>query len=242
MKKILVYFNPFATYLPIGTLFFLQKRLDLKIYAIVDSNEYAEEFFKKQKMIKFEKIWFYRDYLNKKPHNIEILKKFETEYEINFWQIAFCERFFYKFNDYHKFNRNEILSILETDISLFDKIVKETLPDFFMCEDIDNHKGQLLHQICKKLNVKVMSLGHTRLGTRWRISKEPDQPDVKIKNYYYDSKKDNILSILKENNSNKQEKEFRKKTSININQKIIGYLNLLKLINSSKFNSDYFIN
>ena len=39
--------------------------------------------------------------------------------------IAYSERSFYKFNDYYKFSGDEILSILEQECRLFEKVLDE---------------------------------------------------------------------------------------------------------------------
>ena len=63
-------------------------------------------FFEKQDILKFEKVWSYRDnvYLKSNEPDIEYLERFEKNYSINLWKLAYRERVFYKYIKYHKFS------------------------------------------------------------------------------------------------------------------------------------------
>ena len=51
--------------------YYLQKKIDAEFYAIIDVTNRAKDFFLNQKLINFQKIWFYHDYAMKKtPDNI----------------------------------------------------------------------------------------------------------------------------------------------------------------------------
>ena len=49
--------------------YWLQKKLDCKMYAIIDTTDRTKTFFQNQKLVNFEKIWFFHDHIlkNKKP-------------------------------------------------------------------------------------------------------------------------------------------------------------------------------
>src|SRR5690242_6155095 len=91
---------------------FLQESYDCDLYAIMDTDKVATNFYKKQDIVKFQKVWYYRDYIikNNKKADIEYLKNFEDKYDIKLWKLAYSERFFYKYNIYHKFKYDEILT------------------------------------------------------------------------------------------------------------------------------------
>ena len=62
---------------------------------------------------------------------MEYLNSFEEKYKINLWLLAINERLFYEYNEFHKFSREEILSILEDECKLFEKIL-EIKPEFLI--------------------------------------------------------------------------------------------------------------
>ena len=79
----------------------IHDNFDCDLYAILDIDILQKEFFEKQKLVKFQKVWYYRDHVNleqnKKP-DINYLISFEKKYRINLWSIAYTERYFYKYN------------------------------------------------------------------------------------------------------------------------------------------------
>jgi len=159
---------------------FLQEKLSSEFYAIIDCNEHLRKFFSSQQLVKFHKIWFYRDFFKeiKNEIDLEYLQNFEKKYDINLWQLAYNERYFYNFNKYYKFNTNEILSILEQDCKLFERILDEIKPNFLIIRMTDYHQNHLLHEICKKRRIKILTLSPARFGTRSILSSDADQLDV----------------------------------------------------------------
>ena len=59
----------------------LQKKIDCEMYAIVDITERPKTFFKNQKLVDFNKIWFFHDQIKKQQEkpDFEYLAKFIEE-------------------------------------------------------------------------------------------------------------------------------------------------------------------
>ena len=82
---------------------FLKERLDCEIYGIIDVNS-EKEFFEKQKIVDFKKIWFYRDEIIKRQIiESEYLKKFEEKYKIDLLKLVYSDVWFHKYNYYYKY-------------------------------------------------------------------------------------------------------------------------------------------
>jgi hypothetical protein len=147
---------------------YLQQK-NFKVSAIIDGMSSTKNFFETQKLIKFEKIW---NFENNASDNIdyEYLKNFEKKYSINLWEIIFSDRYFYnKFNKYHKFNKNELLSILQNECKLFENILSEKKFDFVFMNTITHHYQQLFYKMCSSLGITVLTLEPTRFGSKWIV-------------------------------------------------------------------------
>jgi hypothetical protein len=158
---------------------FLQEKYDFDMYAIVDINTRSKLFFQNQKLVHFNKIWYYRDFLpgSKQKPDIKYLEYFEAKYKINLWEIALGERFFYEYNKYYTFSSDEILSILEHECKLFDTVLQEVKPDFLVIKLTDSHQSELLRKMCKSMNIKILMMGPTRFGYRYAIYSDYDSFD-----------------------------------------------------------------
>ena len=150
----------------------LQKMDQFELYGIFDITHNPKKFFKEQTIVKFEKIWFYHEYIKKTSKNIDIeyLQNFEKKYKINLWLLAYNERIFFRFNEYYKFKPEEILKILEQECKIFEKIVDEVNPDFVLMRASDLHQNQLFYELCKAKKIKILMLGQTRFANRTIIS------------------------------------------------------------------------
>lgn len=149
-----------------------------ELYAIIDITNKPKKFFQNQRLIKFNKIWFYHDHVKPtKNPDLNYLTSFERKYNINLWTLACNERLFYRFNDYYKFTSEEVLSILEQECKLFEKVLDEVKPHFMIMLDTNFHHDQLFYEICKQKNVKPLILVGTRLARRWTISSITDNVD-----------------------------------------------------------------
>jgi len=162
--------------------YYLQKMYDCELYGIVDITNKPKNFFQKQDLVDFKKTWFFHDHINihKKP-DLEYLKYIEKKYDLNLWKLAINERIFYRFYNFHKFTTDEILCILESECRLFETILDEVKPDFFVTKEPTFHHLQLFSQMCKKRGVKNLILGLPNLGYRCIISETPSKLD------YFDS-------------------------------------------------------
>ena len=72
-KKVLFYINANFTHFAIA--YFLQKKYDCDLYAIVDITNKPKKFFETQKLVNFKKIWYYHDNIQaNKESNISIFR------------------------------------------------------------------------------------------------------------------------------------------------------------------------
>ena len=147
--------------------YYLQNLTDSEFFAVIDIPNNPKKMFLKQKFVNFEKTWFFHDHVKKvktKP-DLEYIEYFEKKYDIDLWKIAINERFFYRFNRFYKFSKNEILQILEQECKLFEKIIDEVKPDFFLTYDPPFHYQKLFLDLCKAKGVKILCLYYTRVGS-----------------------------------------------------------------------------
>lgn len=163
-----------------GIIKFLREKYPCDLYAIIDINLKTKNFFLDQKIVQFEKIWFYRDYLSslsKKP-DTQYLSEIEKKYNINLWQIAYSERYFLDYNPFYKFSYNEIISLLEQECRFFEKVLEEVKPHFLLTKVTDYHQNHLFHQMCRSLGIQVLMYGKTRIGGLAMISQDFDRLDI----------------------------------------------------------------
>ena len=183
--------------------YYLQKELDANYYAIIDITNKPKKFFQEQDLVKFEKTWFYHDYIKKlerKP-DTKYLREFEEKYGINLWKIAINERIFYRFNRLYNFSRNEILSILEQECKLFESILDSVKPDYLITYYPPLHHHKLFHDLCKIRGIKVLGLYIARLGSRCIITDDGENFGLKD------------LSSIKDQNLSVDELEKIKETT-----------------------------
>jgi hypothetical protein len=170
-KKLLFWLG--EEFLHFGIANSLQKS-DYDLYAIIDNpNPGPKKFHQNQKIVDFSKFWFVNDYVNTNFQNpdIEYLKSFEAKYDIQIWKIAYSERYFYrKHNPFHVFTLNQILSILEHECKLYEKILDEIKPDYFLVSTITRHPKFLLYNMCKSKNIPILTLEASRFKGKSFIS------------------------------------------------------------------------
>lgn len=160
MDRVLVWldFGPYA-YMNFGIISELSKLDKFEFIGIVTTRQDIS-FFQNQNIIPFEKLIYYPDcYINKSSFNLENLKKLEEKYELNFWIDVYSDRSFYKYwVDFHKFTRNEILSIIENSISFFINILETTKPKLVLMQQPgENVSNLILYRIAKKMGIKVLT-------------------------------------------------------------------------------------
>jgi len=154
---------------------FIQKNSNYELSAIIDVPNNLKPFFETQNLVNFKKKWFYHDYINsKKDPDLPYLQTFEKNYQINLWSMAINERIFYKYNDFYKFKQKEILSILESECKLFEKILDEDKPDFLLNLDFSLHHENLLTKMCKKRGINVLSISVSKFPSSCYLSESTD--------------------------------------------------------------------
>jgi len=203
-KKILIWLGDEFTYF--GMSYFLQNQ-SYDLYGIFDTErKEIKNFFQSQQIINFSKLWSYQDHVSKiKDPDMEYLLSFEKKYDINLWNIAYSERYFYSdFNPFHKFTKNEILSIIEQECKFFESVLDEINPAYFMTTLISRHHKFLLYKICKSRGIKFLTWEWSRFGGRWTVSSEIgriDNPEkyIDIKSDYFKTD-DDLIGYL-ENHS-----------------------------------------
>ncbi|MBL76773.1 MAG: hypothetical protein CL763_07630 [Chloroflexi bacterium] len=146
----------------------LQKLSDADFYAIIDITNKPKSFFEEQKLVNFKKKWFFHDHISTNPEkpNLEYLSKIEKNYGINIWKLAINERIFYNFFNFHKFSHDEILSIDEQACRLFEKVLDEVKPDFFITKQPAFHHLELFYEMCRAKGVKVLMLNNSNFSDK----------------------------------------------------------------------------
>jgi len=208
-EKILFWIDD--TLIHYGIAKFLKPIYDCEIYAIFDINEQQKSFFKEHDLISLKKSWFYRDNALNLPEKIDLeyLESFEKKYYVNLLNFVYADRGFFQFNEFYKFSYKEILRIVENDCKFFEKILHEVKPDFLAMVITDNFRTQLLHELSKRLDIKILMLVPTRFGYRTMVSSDFDKIenfDIKLKEI---SKNRLSLSELK-----KYSKKFDKQKAL----------------------------
>ena len=156
--KILFWLNGFHLHFSLA--YYLQSTLNADFFGIMDINSKPKKFFQNQTLVKFQKIWFFHDHIKKtqqKP-DLEYLINFEKKYKIDLWKYALNERFFYIHNRFYKFTKEEILLILEQELKLFESMLDEIKPDYFLTYEPVFHHQKLLLELCRLKGIKVLSL------------------------------------------------------------------------------------
>lgn len=192
----------------------LQSKIEADFFAIVDVPNNPKKFFQEQNLVNFKKLWFYHDYINiyNKVPDISYLSEFEKKYHIDLWKLAINERLFYRFNRFYNFKTNEILTILEQECKLFEKVLEETKPDFLMINTPQFHHKQLLYDLCRKKDIKILGIHITRIGKKSIICE-----DEKTFNLTTDLK-----CVVGKNRTLEELKKYRE--SLNYTQTVNNYI------------------
>ena len=77
--KILFWLN--ADFSNFAIAYFLQKKINADFYAIIDVTKKPKKFFEQQKMVKFEKVWYFHDHIDPSYNvtDMEFLSNFEKK-------------------------------------------------------------------------------------------------------------------------------------------------------------------
>ncbi len=156
-----------------------------EVFGIFDVTNSAKKFLKNQKIVKFSNEWYYHDYIKKNINvDLEYLKSFEKKYNVNLWLLVSNERIFFNFNYFYKFSKNEILSILEQECKLFEKILDTTTFDYLIMPAPNFHHDYLFYKMCKIKKIKVLILNYSRFGQKSIITNDFDKITLTELNNY----------------------------------------------------------
>jgi len=183
MKKILFFTD--GWFLNFGIAKHLQNKNEYELFSIINVEEKAKKFFQQQKIVLYKKIWFFQDSILtelKKP-DVNYLRKVESKYNINLWELVYSDRDFLSYNDKYKYNDNEILSLVEKECKFFERVLDYVKPDYLSIFLTTVHYQELLRIICKARGVKILMLGPARFGNRSMISQEGVMLDEKYEKY-----------------------------------------------------------
>jgi hypothetical protein len=236
-EKILLWLDVFSAQFGMAEL--LQKKHDCEICAIIDVNK-GKKFYEEQKIVDFKKKWYFRECFNKsqKEPDLKYLAEIEKKYKFDVWKIVYSDINFYKYNEYHKFNYNEILMIVEQECRFFEQILDDEKPNYLAIRITDSSNGQILHKICTAKGINILMLSFTRFGNRAYISHEYDHLEFSKKQ---DEKRERSFEELQEDMQiiTSLQSTFRKKFRNSKKTWIRGALKYLSLVISDKYREYY---
>jgi len=226
---------------------YIADKSDCELYGIFDVDIVHKKFFENQNITKFQKVWFYRDHVDLDPYrkpDVQYLQKFEEKYQIPLWHVAYSERSFYKFNPYHQFSHDEILSILEQECKLFEKALDESNPNFLLIGTTDSHHNDLLYRICKARGIKTLAMGAARFGYKEIVSWEVDRFDKIVEpievNYSKNEKTfQELQGFLHKFDFTKQFTDLKKKMKFTPSMRIKKFFKITFVYSGKKFRNHY---
>ncbi len=175
----------------------MQKQYDYDLYGIIEVTNKPTDFFKNQKIVDFEKKWFFHEHIKKelsKP-DMKYLIQFEEKYKIDLWKLIQNERMFLYFKFFHRYSPNEILTILEQECRFFESILEEIKPDFLFMKMSSFHHQELFYQMCKNSGVKVQLLVFAPISQHCMIMQRLDKFDFEDEYKIINSKNRNFKEL-----------------------------------------------
>ena len=223
----------------------LKKICEADFFSVIDITNRPKHFFKNQKLIEFKKTWFYHDVMNQKMKlESNYLKSFEEKYDIDLWKLAKNDRIFMdNHNSFHKFSDEEISQIMEKECRLFEKILDETKPDFFITLETALRPHHLFYLLCKKKGIKVLMLNAANWGNYCYISENYHRLD-NFKKLFLDKKStpttfNHIQNRLESNVRSKQHDKFFSSHRTSKIEKIKAVIELLMRSDNSNAKTHY---
>ena len=236
-EKILLWLDVFSA--QFGMAKWLQEKYNCEICAIIDVNK-GKKFYEEQKIVDFKKKWYLRECFNRsqKEPDLKYLAEIEKKYKFDIWKIVYSDINFYKYNEYHKFNYDEILTIIEQECRFFEQILDDGKPNYLAIRITDSSNGQILQKICAARGIKILMLSFTRFGNRAYISHEYDHLEFSKK---HDEKKERAFEELQKDTQilTSLQSTFRKKFRNSKKTWIKGALKYLSLVISDKYREHY---
>ena len=230
-----------SVFLHYSLAYYLQSKLDIDFFGIAEVNDKHKKFIENQKLVNFQKIWYFHDYIKKDFGKIdfEYLTNFENSYKINLWKLALNERFFYEHNRFYKFQKNEILSILEQELKLFETILDEVKPDFFLTFNPVLHHQKLLLEMCRVKGIEVLNSCRTGIGDQTVLVEDGATLDLDL-NKKIDDYPDSILNKkIEHNDYDLDQKIWIQKRTIKFSDKLVGLKDYLSDSDSFLINSNF---
>ena len=220
--------------------YYLQKKIDAEFYAIIDVTNRAKDFFLNQKLINFQKIWFYHDYAMKKtPDNIIN----ENKSGLDISELVKNDRIFNpKYNEFYNFTNDETNSIVYNELLLFTKVL-EIKPDVFVTTETALRPHHTFHKLCQAQKIKTLMLNNANWGNLSYISEnfhELDNFEKKFRNHENSTTNFNQLEnrlgkkILSKNLS-----KFYNKNRKSTLQNLFAALQFLILYNNKNIKTHY---
>jgi hypothetical protein len=169
--------------------YFLQKNYNGDFYSITDITNKPKKFFKEQNLVDFSKNWFLHDNIkiHKNP-DLKYLKNFQNKFNIDLSELVRNDRIFNHYNELYEFSQEQINSILENECKLFEMILDEANPDYFITGETALRPHHLFYEMCKQKGIKVLMLNHANWKTLCYISQNRHKMDYikKISDEEYD--------------------------------------------------------
>ena len=220
MEKILYWIGTNFTHYCIAKS--LKEKIPNESYAIFDITSKPEKFFEKENIVNFQKKWFFHNHIlnTKQMPDLEYLSKFEKKYDIQLSKIVFSERLFSEFNEFYKFQTNEILRILELECKFFERVLDEINPNFVLMFTPYLHQELLFFKLCKSKGIKTLELGNTRfdsavIGFDDEIKKyDSFKVEGNVRNFQ------ELRNYFSENYMLKSSNKIVKRTELSLNDKI----------------------
>tara|TARA_B100000029_G_scaffold351651_2_gene344134 strand:+ start:2787 stop:4310 length:1524 start_codon:yes stop_codon:yes gene_type:complete len=167
-KKIIFWLSADLTHFCLAN--YLQKKGNFDFFAIYDVTNKPRKFFETQTLVNFKQIWFYHDYvLPDKKYDFKKIDHYEKKFDLNIKQLIENDRFFNDYNDFYKFSKDEILSIIEKEFTFFESVLDEK-PDFFITSETYLRAHHVFFLMCKKLGIKIIMLNHSNWGDYYFLS------------------------------------------------------------------------
>jgi len=154
--------------------YYLQQRIDAEFYAIIDITNRAKEFFLNQKLVTFQKVWFYHDYVMKSTKDNVVN---ENESGLNISELVKNDRIFNpKYNEFYNFTKNEINSIITNEFSLFNEVL-QIKPNIFVTTETALRPHHTFHKLCQAQKIKTLMLNNANWGNLSYLSENFQELD-----------------------------------------------------------------
>jgi len=207
----------------------LKTNSDFNLFGIIDGSNNLCAFYDFQDIVNFSITWNFYDYVKPIHSKLDLkyLSTFEKKYDLKLSKYINNEPIFSKFK---KFSSTEILSILQHECELFEKIIEKSNPSFFIAKDSwffetefePIHHFQLFYDLCLSKKIKILLLNQPHIGNKSIISEHNHTIDYlhslnEINDY---DTIDDLRNYLKSHDLSKQNKDYVKRNNLSLFKKI----------------------